>query len=65
MKKRDKNNGIFSGFNPWLFLICILLAALIWVAVMFIKDPDGVRDETATALLPTQSEAGGPEWRRF
>ncbi len=30
----------FRRFNPWLFLVCILLAVLIWCAAMYVQSPD-------------------------
>ena len=31
-------------FNPWLFLICVLLAVVIWCATMYALDPTGLRE---------------------
>ena len=39
----------FRRFNPWLFLICVLLAALIWCATMYTIDPMNLREATETA----------------
>ena len=35
-------------FNPWLFLICVLLAVVIWCVTMYTLDPTGLRDGTDT-----------------
>ena len=47
----------FRRFNPWLFLVCLLLAVLIWCATMYIEDPNGLREPAAAvaALLPGAS----------
>ena len=37
-------------FNPWLFLACLLLAAVIWCAIMYIEDPNGLREPVAALL---------------
>ena len=39
----------FRRFNPWLFLICVLLAILIWCATMYTVDPMGLRDAASVA----------------
>lgn len=55
MKKRgfSRARRFFRRFNPWLFLVCLLLAAVIWCAAMYIEDPNGLREpaEEAVALL--------------
>lgn len=33
----------FRRFNPWLFLLCVLLAVVIWCVTMYIRDPLGLR----------------------
>ena len=33
----------FRRFNPWLFLVCVLLAVVIWCLTMYIRDPLGLR----------------------
>ena len=38
-------------FNPWLFLVCILLAVLIWCAAMYVQSPDAA---LAMAALSSQ-----------
>ena len=53
MKKRKLSSAtrrFFRRFNPWLFLLCVLLAVLIWGATMYVEDPNGLRD--AALLLP-------------
>ncbi len=37
----------FRRFNPWLFLICVLLALVIFCAAMYVKDPTGLRPASA------------------
>ena len=47
----------FRRFNPWLYIVCLLLARAIWCAAMYSKDPDGLRpDETEdpVACLATE-----------
>lgn len=39
----------FRRFNPWLFLICVLLAIVIWCLTMYTLDPTGLR--TADAVV--------------
>lgn len=41
----------FRRFNPWLFLVCLLLAAMIWCAIMYIEDPNGLREAASQAAL--------------
>ena len=41
----------FRRFNPWLFLVCLLLAAVIWCAIMYIEDPNGLREAASQAAL--------------
>lgn len=55
MKKRRfrMTRRFFRRFNPWLFFLCVLLAAIIWCATMYIQDPYGLRapaEETASLL---------------
>lgn len=38
----------FRRFNPWLFLICVLLALLIWCATMYDLDPMNLREAAET-----------------
>lgn len=33
----------FRRFNPWLFLICVLMAIVIWCVTMYTLDPTGIR----------------------
>ena len=39
----------FRRFNPWLFLICLLLAVVIWCLTMYTLDPSGLRTVDAVA----------------
>lgn len=39
----------FRRFNPWLFLICLLLAVVIWCLTMYMLDPSGLRTVDAVA----------------
>ena len=39
----------FRRFNPWLFLACLLLATVIWCAIMYVEDPNGVREAVSQA----------------
>ncbi|MBO7293779.1 MAG: hypothetical protein J6V07_07595 [Clostridia bacterium] len=53
MKKKrlaSATRRFFRRFNPWLFLLCVLLAVLIWCATMYVEDPNGLRE--AALLLP-------------
>lgn len=53
MKKRKLSSAtrrFFRRFNPWLFLLCVLLALVIWCATMYVEDPNGLR--AASLLLP-------------
>ncbi|MBO7293707.1 MAG: hypothetical protein J6V07_07225 [Clostridia bacterium] len=46
MKKRRlalATRRFFRRFNPWLFLLCVLLALVIWCATMYVEDPNGLR----------------------
>ena len=54
MKKRGflMARRFFRRFNPWLFLVCLLLAAIIWCATMYMEDPDNLR---ATLALLSDS----------
>ncbi len=55
--KQKKEPGtarrFFRRFNPWLYLVCLLLAAIVWCASMYVKDPDGLRTEETTAAILT------------
>ena len=44
-------------FNPWLFLICVLLAVVIWCATMYALDPMGLR-ESAGAVVQEVARSG-------
>ena len=44
-------------FNPWLFLICVLLAVVIWCVTMYTLDPTGLRDG-ANAVAKTVARIG-------
>lgn len=53
-KLRRTLRRFFRRFNPWLYLVCLLLAVIIWCAAMYSKDPDGLRDkveDSATVLI--------------
>ena len=55
MKKRRLSSAtrrFFRRFNPWLFLLCVLLALVIWCATMYAEDPNGLR-EVALPFLDT------------
>ena len=41
----------FKRFNPWLFLVCVLLAILIWCTTMYVQDPSGLRSALAMSPL--------------
>ncbi len=47
----------FRRFNIWLYLVCLLLAVIVFCAAMYTKDPDGLRSEEETAALPTVTVA--------
>ena len=44
-------------FNPWLFLICVLLAVVIWCVTMYTLDPTGLR-ESADAVAEAVAQIG-------
>ena len=49
----------FRRFNPWLFLICVLLAVVIWCVTMYTLDPTGLRAaDDAVASVAAQIGAG-------
>ena len=59
--KDQKNMGtarrFFRRFNPWLYLVCLLLAAIVWCAAMYLRDPDGLRSAAeATALASSLAD---------
>ncbi len=41
----------FGRFNLWLYLVCLVLAVIVWCASMYVKDPDGLRPEEETAAF--------------
>ena len=45
----------FRRFNPWLFLICVLMAIVIWCVTMYTLDPTEVR-EVADAVARQVTE---------
>lgn len=45
----------FRRFNPWLFLICVLMAIVIWCVTMYTLDPTEVR-EAADAVARQVTE---------
>ena len=47
----------FRRFNPWLFLVCVLLAIVIWGLVMYSLDPMGIRDTASVAQVVTPDMA--------
>ena len=51
MKKKklvSATRRFFRRFNPWLFLLCVLLAFIIWCATMYVEDPNGLRTAALT-----------------
>ena len=44
----------FRRFNPWLFLICVILAVLIWCATMYSLDPTGLRETAARGVYAVE-----------
>ena len=44
MKMKRKLRRFFLRFHPWLYLVCLLLAAIIWCGTMYVNDPDGLRE---------------------
>ena len=50
-KRFALSRRFFRRFNPWLFLVCLLLAAVIWCAIMYIEDPNGLRDAASQVRL--------------
>ena len=44
----------FRRFNPWLFLICVILAVLIWCATMYNLDPTGLRETAARGVYAVE-----------
>ena len=49
-KKVGLFRRFFSRFNPWLFLVCLLMAVVIWCASMYIEDPNGLREPAAETV---------------
>ena len=39
----------FRRFNPWLFLVCILLAVIIWCAALYVQSQETL---TVASTLP-------------
>lgn len=37
----------FRRFNPWLFLVCTVLAVLIFFITMYVEDPYSLRESLA------------------
>lgn len=46
----------FRRFNPWLFLICALMAIVIWCVTMYTLDPTGVREAADEVARQTVAE---------
>lgn len=44
LKNIVKARRFFRRFNIWLYLICLLLAVVIWCTAMYVNDPDGLRE---------------------
>ena len=53
-----KIRRFFRRFNLWLFLGCVLLAALIWCVTLYLNDPNGLR-ETADAAVAAAVTVSG------
>ena len=51
MKMKRPLRRFFLRFNPWLYLVCLLLAAIIWCGAMYVNDPDGLRDAGSAATV--------------
>lgn len=49
MKKRKflMARRFLRRFNPWLFLLCVLIALIVWCVAMYTRDPEGVRNAIA------------------
>ena len=52
MKKRRffAARRFLRRFNPWLFLVCILLAAVIWCAAVYIEAAGGLFTAAVSSL---------------
>ena len=50
-KEITATRRFFRRFNVWLYLVCLLLAVIVWCASMYVKDPDGLRTAEETASL--------------
>ena len=48
-----KIRRFFRRFNLWLFLGCVLLAALIWCVTLYLNDPYGLREAAEAVALAT------------
>lgn len=50
-KEMTAARRFFRRFNVWLYLVCLLLAVIVWCVSMYVKDPDGLRSQQETASL--------------
>ena len=53
-----KIRRFFRRFNLWLFLGCVLLAALIWCVTLYVNDPNGLRAAADAATVAVGSVSG-------
>ena len=50
----------FGRFNPWLFLVSLLLAIAIWCVAMYTKDPKGIRNLSEDASVAISAASCEP-----
>ena len=58
LKNIVKLRRFFRRFNLWLYLICLLVAVIIWCTAMYVSDPDGLKEPTADPTVICAARTG-------
>ncbi len=58
LKNIVKLRRFFRRFNLWLYLICLLVAIVIWCTAMYVNDPDGLKEAPAEPAVTCAAPAG-------
>ena len=58
LKNIVKIRRFFRRFNLWLYLICLLVAVIVWCTTMYVNDPDGLNEPAEEPAVTCAAQTG-------
>ena len=58
LKNIVKVRRFFRRFNIWLYLICLLVAVVIWCTALYTNNTEGAADDSCEPAVTTAASAG-------